>query len=149
MHVHPCDHMTSCDHWILNTVMTNPSTFSHCSFSIGLNMSKATGVCFFGVEGPFLLLVSTCDYTYTFTYYVCMYHINPYKGRVHINTWALINTGVQRSKVNKYQYKMQNGLALMLGQKSFIGNGKSSGVHDYEYYHNSLLCVDLFDILIH
>ena len=29
MHVHPCDHMISCDHWILNTVMTNPSTFSH------------------------------------------------------------------------------------------------------------------------
>ena len=73
MHVHPCDHMTSCDHWILNTVMTNPSTFSHCSFSIGLNVSKTTGVCFFGVEGPFLLLVSTCDYTHIHLHitYVC------------------------------------------------------------------------------
>ena len=65
-----------------------------------------------------------------------MYYVNPYKGRVHINAWALVNTGVQRSKLNKHQYTMQNGFVLMLGQKSFIGN-KCPGfytVYTYEQY---------------
>ena len=54
-----------------------------------------------------------------------MYLIYPCKNRVHINTWAQINTRIQYSKAHKHICK--NNVEYVytktgLGQKSFIGN---------------------------
>lgn len=59
--------MTSCDHNI-TTMITDPSTFSHSSFSIGLNMSPMIGGFFCGVEPvPLVVSVNNKNYDYFVT----------------------------------------------------------------------------------